>query len=122
MIGGAIAFVDKLDTSGFSGLGGAQSVSPTAGEAGSPLAAGGVVTGLDGRAGSAVGGSGVTITLFKNGSATAATCTITSGGTSCTDSTHSVTFSTGDLIAVQIQNASASFVRMVRWSAALATS
>jgi hypothetical protein len=122
VIGGVVAFVDRLDTTGFSGLGGSQNVVLTAGEAGSPLPAGGTVTSFQGRAGSAVGGSGVVFTLFKNGAATAVTCTISSGGTTCSDNSDSVSFSAGDVVAVRIQNNSSNFVRDTRWTAALATS
>jgi hypothetical protein len=122
VIGGVVAFVDHLDASAFAGIGGSQSVAPTAVEAGSPLPAGGSVTSFQGRAGSAVGGTGLVFTLFKNGAATAATCTIPSGDTTCSDAADTVNFAAGDVVAVRIQNNSSSFIRDARWTASLATS
>ena len=43
--------------------------------------------------------SGV-VTLYKNGSATALTCTLGTG-TSCTDYTHTVSVTTGDLLTLE---------------------
>jgi hypothetical protein len=116
-----VTFVDRLDATGFSGVGGAQNVAGTAGEAGSPLPTGGTVANFEARAGSTVGGSGVVFTLFKNGAATAATCTIAAGGSTCTDASDTITYSAGDTIAVRIQNNSSGFIRDARWAATLAT-
>ena len=116
---GAVVFVDALDTTGFSGTAGSQNVYSTAAEAASPVAVAGPLTDFSAHAGSAVGGSGVTLTVLKNGSATSVTCTIASGASSCTDSTHSVSFTTTDTIAVQIQNSTGTFVRNVAWTGQL---
>ncbi|MGA2001674.1 MAG: hypothetical protein ABSG52_16955, partial [Terriglobales bacterium] len=48
-----------------------------------------------------VTGSAFTVTLMKNGAATAITCASTTA-TTCTDATHSVALAVGDVIAVQI--------------------
>ena len=79
----------------------------------------GTLTGFSAHAGSAVGGSGVTLTVLKNGSATTITCTIASGNSSCTDSSHTATFGASDTIAVKIQNATGTFVRNVAWTGQL---
>jgi hypothetical protein len=121
VIGGSVTFVDRLDATGFSGLGGAQNVAIAAGEAGSPLPTAGTVSDFQARAGSTVGGSGVVFTLFKNGAATAATCTVAAGGSTCTDTSDTITFAADDVIAVRIQNNSSGFIRDARWAATLAT-
>jgi len=43
-----------------------------------------------------------TFTLFKNGVAEAATCSIAGGSTNCSDATHCVAFAAGDRIAVEV--------------------
>jgi hypothetical protein len=118
-VAGAVTFVDKLDTTGFIGTAGSQNVFATASEAASPVANAGSFTGFSASAGSAVGGSGVTLTVLKNGSATSVTCTIASGASSCTDSTHTASFAVTDTIAVEIQNATGTFVRNVAWTGQL---
>jgi hypothetical protein len=77
------------------------------------------LSGFRAHAGSAVGGSGVTLTVMKNGTATAIACTIASGASSCTDSADSVAFTTSDVLAVRIQNGTGTFVRQVAWTAQL---
>ena len=114
-----MAFVDALDTTGFSGTAGSQNVFATAGEAASPVAVAGPLTDFSAHAGSAVSGTGVTLTVLKNGSATAVKCTIASGASSCTDSTDTVSFAITDTIAVEIQNGSGTFVRNVAWTGQL---
>lgn len=53
-----------------------------------------------------VGGSSKDVaTVYKNGSATAITCTIAASGTTCSDLTHSVATAVGDVIAVQFVTA-----------------
>jgi len=49
-------------------------------------------------------GSGNTVTLLVNGTATALTCTVTAGSKTCVDSTHSVTLAAGDEMQVQVTN------------------
>lgn len=52
---------------------------------------------------SAPGGvASITVSIMKNGSASAVTVTITGSATSATDSTHSVSFNAGDLIGVTV--------------------
>jgi hypothetical protein len=52
---------------------------------------------------SSVGGAAQTVvyTLFKNGGATAVTATVSSGGTTANDTTHSASFAAGDTFSVQ---------------------
>ena len=45
------------------------------------------------------------LTLYKNGVATALTCTIAAAGTSCTDTTHAVTTVPGDVLTFQFVTA-----------------
>jgi hypothetical protein len=116
---GAVTFVDQSDTTGFIGTAGAQNVYPSASEAASPVPIDGPLSNFTAHAGSAVGASGVTLTLLKNGSVTTITCTIPSGGASCSDTTHTVTLATTDVIAVRIENATGTFVRNVAWTAQL---
>jgi hypothetical protein len=51
---------------------------------------------------SAVTSKAWTVTVFKNGAATAITCTVASGAQTCSDSTHSVAFAVTDQIQVQV--------------------
>ena len=57
--------------------------------------------------------------MLKNGVVTAVKCTIASGASSCSDSTDTVSFTTSDTIAVEIQNGSGTFVRNVAWTGQL---
>ena len=116
---GSVVFVDALDTTGYSATGGSQNVFATAPEAASPLTVVGTLSGFSAHAGSAVGTGGVTLTVFADGSATTVTCTIPSGSLSCTDSTHTASFSAGDTIEVRIQNPTGAFVRNVAWTAVI---
>jgi hypothetical protein len=114
-----VAFVDALDTTGFAGTAGSQNVYATAGEAASPVPIAGTLSNFSVHAGSGIAASGVTLTLLKNGSATSVTCTISSGGSACSDSSHTVSLTTSDVIAVKIQNGTGTFVRNVAWTAQL---
>ena len=118
-VNGTVSFVDALDTTGFAGTAGSQNVFPSAAEAASPVPIDGTLSKFQAHVGSAVGGSGVTLTVLKNGSATTITCAIAIGNSSCTDSTHTVSLTTTDVIAVRIQNATGTFVRQVAWTAQL---
>jgi hypothetical protein len=100
-------------------MSGSQNVYPTASQAASPVPIAGSLTNLSVHVGSAVAGSGVTVTVLKNGVATALSCTIASGNSSCSDSAHSVSLLTTDVIAVEIDNATGGFVRNVAWTAQL---
>lgn len=53
------------------------------------------------------GGTGKDVlTVYKNGSATAVTCTIAAAGTTCSDTTHSVNVVPGDVLTFQFVSAS----------------
>ncbi len=56
------------------------------------------------RLSSNVGGSGknIVFTVDKNGVSQPVTCTITSGASSCSDVTHNVAFSAGDIISIKV--------------------
>jgi len=49
-------------------------------------------------------GSGNKVTVLDNGSATALTCTVASGTSTCTDSTDSVSITAGHYLQVKITN------------------
>jgi hypothetical protein len=115
---GAVAFVDALDTTGYAGTAGSQNVFATADEAASPVSIDGTLSHFRAHVGSAVGGGGVTLTLLKNGTATALTCAIPSGNSSCSF-TAPVPVTTSDVIAVLIANATGTFLRQVAWTAQL---
>jgi hypothetical protein len=62
-----------------------------------------------------------TFTVRKAGAGTTVTCTISNPATSCTDSTHSVTFASGDLISIGVASAGNPTAAPGRWSAQLST-
>ncbi len=117
-LAGGASFVDALDTDGFVGLGVVDNVGASAGAAGTELGVGGNLSHLAVSIGSVSGATGaVTVTVFKNGVATTATCSIAAGSTSCVDSTDTVAFVATDKIAVEIQNASGVFLVNISWTA-----
>jgi hypothetical protein len=61
------------------------------------------------------------VTVDKNGSATTVTCTISNPANTCTDSTHSVSFSAGDLISVKVVPSGNPTAATGRWSAQYST-
>jgi hypothetical protein len=66
------------------------------------MPAAGTVSNLRARVQTAPGGSRTWVfTVRKNGAATAVTCAIPSGGTTCS-SANSVTFADGDLISMHV--------------------
>jgi hypothetical protein len=110
--------VDALDTDGFVGLGVSPNVADSAAGGASELGVGGNLSHFTVDIGSVSGATGaVTVTVLKNGVATAATCSIAAGSTSCADTTDTVTFVATDTIAVEIQNASGVFLVNVTWTA-----
>jgi hypothetical protein len=116
---GAVVFVDALDTTGFAGTAGSQNVFTTAGAAASPVPIAGTLGHFSVHVGSSIAGSGVTLTVLKNGAATSITCTVASGGSACSDAPHTVALTTSDTIAVKIDNGTGTFVRNVAWTAQL---
>jgi hypothetical protein len=57
-------------------------------------------------------GNSATITIRKNGSSTALTCTVHGTATTCTDTADSVTFADGDLLSISYTEASAASSRI----------
>jgi hypothetical protein len=114
-----VTFVDALDTTGFSGTAGSQNVFPSAAEAASPVPISGTLSNFSVHTGTTVSGGSLILTVLKNGVATSITCTIAGGSSSCSDATHTVTLTTANTIAVEIQNGSGGFVRNVSWTAQL---
>jgi hypothetical protein len=108
----SVAFVDAADTDGFIGLGGSQNVFPTAAQGAAVLPVGGT---LDSFTGYGFGPAApVTLTVFRNGTATAVTCALAANAsTSTCTSPGSVAFTAGDTIAVRVQNGSGAAVRNV---------
>jgi hypothetical protein len=114
-----LTFVDALDTTGFVGTVGSQNVFPSASEAASPVPITGTLSNFSVHTGTNVSGGPLVLTVFKNGVATSMACTIASGGSSCSDSSTTITVTTANTIAVRIENNSGNFVRNVAWTAQL---
>jgi hypothetical protein len=118
VLAGGVPFVDAQDVDGFVGLGQVPYVRSTAAAAGTKLAAGGTLTNFTAGLGSGALASGsVTFTVFKNGVATAATCSISAGASTCADAADTVTFAAGDYIAVEIKNSAGVFLLNAGWTA-----
>jgi hypothetical protein len=64
-------------------------------------------------------GGSLTFAVLKDGAATGVTCTVNAGLTSktCSDVTHTVSFTPGNTVAVAITQASAPTVSIVGWAA-----
>lgn len=88
-------------------LNGAACSSATTATARQVISAPGTLANL--RVFSSAGATGGTnkdvITVYKNGSSTALTCTIAASGTACSDVTHSVAVAAGDVITFQFVSA-----------------
>ena len=83
------------------------------------MQAGGTLSHFQVRLQLAVGvGGSITFTVYKNGAATAVTCTV-SGVTakSCSDLTHTVAFSPGDTVAVGAAQTLLPTFSIVGWAA-----
>jgi hypothetical protein len=66
------------------------------------------------------GGTGFVYTVDKNGGATSITCTVAAAGTTCSDTTHSVSFVQGDLISVHAnKNGGNTTAQAAHWTAQL---
>jgi hypothetical protein len=91
----------------------------TLAEAETTMPAGGTLSNFEGRTAAALSSGSVTFKVFKNGVETTVTCAIPSGQRTCTDSTHSVTFTAGDTLAVEVTTAAIGTgnQRQPRWSA-----
>jgi hypothetical protein len=117
VLAGVVTFVDPLDTAGFIGMGGEANLTLAPGDAGSPVPTAGTLSLFRARLASAAAGN-VVFTLFVNGAATAVTCTVGAGQTTCADGADTVALAAGDTIAVGVTNGSG-LLRHVRWSARL---
>lgn len=65
------------------------------------------------------GASKDVLTVFKNGAATAITCTIAAAGTTCSDATHAVAVAPGDTITFQFVTATSDTAANISASAAI---
>jgi len=74
------------------------------------------ITNLEVKLDAAAAGSGNTVTVKDNGTATALTCTVTSGTTTCADSTNSVSVTAGHFLTVQVTNNAGAANRQYRVS------
>jgi Collagen triple helix repeat (20 copies) len=118
VLNGGASFVDALDTDGFVGLGQFPYVRTTEAVAAAKLAAGGTLSNFTASLGSSTGAAGpVVFTVFKNGTATAVTCSIPAPGSSCSDSSDTITFAAGDTFAVEIKNQTGVFLVDADWTA-----
>lgn len=61
-------------------------------------------------------GNSYTFTLYKNGSPTALTCTISESDIECQDTTNEITLAQGDLISIESVPTSSPSARDARWS------
>jgi hypothetical protein len=57
-------------------------------------------------------GATATLTVYKNGAATALTCTIAASGTGCQDLVNSVTFADGDTLALRYDETGSPSIRV----------
>ena len=65
---------------------------------------GGTISHLQVQLDANAAGSGNKVTVLDNGSATALTCTVASGSSTCTDSTDSIAITAGHYLQVQVTN------------------
>ncbi len=66
---------------------------------------------------SAPGSGSFTFTVLQNGTATAVTCVISVSATTCSDTSHSVSFTAGQLISLQLAPSSPTTASKAVWSA-----
>ncbi|HOX70466.1 hypothetical protein [Dokdonella sp.] len=83
-----------------------------------PVPVSGTIGGLQVRTNVVPGASpnSYTFTVYVNGAATAATCVIGTGATSCSDSVHTVAISMGDAVSLQQVGFSTPTAASVTWS------
>jgi hypothetical protein len=120
---GSATLLSSGSSVGYIGLSGQQNVLASDSAAAGVLPEAGTITELDVIVDDPPGGAGpVTFTLHVNGSATTLTCSVShSGNTTDQCSVTSPTVvSLHDLVSLQVNNGSGSYVRDIRWSALLA--
>ncbi len=66
---------------------------------------------------SAPGSGSFTFTVLQNGNATAVTCVISTSATTCSDTSHSVSFTAGQLISLQLAPSTPTTGSKATWSA-----
>jgi hypothetical protein len=107
---------------GFIGPSGQADVLATDADAAGTIPVAGTISALYGTVDSFATGS-VVVTLYLNGAPTSLTCTLASGttGDSTCSATGTITVTAGNTVSVQITNNTSpnSFLRDIRWSAAL---
>ncbi len=64
----------------------------------------GTLKNLDVKTSAVTGGGTIVITAFKNGAATALTCTVAVTATTCSDTSDSVAYSAGDTMSFRVVN------------------
>jgi hypothetical protein len=116
ILGGSVPFVDVADLTSFVGLNGQAHATALVGSSAWFLPVGGTLSAFGARLDALAGGN-VTFTVYKNGAATAVTCTIAYPDKKCPPAAGTVSFVAGDAVAVKIVNSSGGALNNVRWTA-----
>lgn len=89
-------------TTQYTGIGGQQGLNATEARRRNVIPTGGTIKNLYVKLSTAPGaGTSRTFTLYKNGSATALTCTVSDAATTANDTTHSVSVAAGDEVSLE---------------------
>ncbi|WHM40897.1 hypothetical protein [Streptomyces sp. BPTC-684] len=116
MLTGLVGFVDATETDGFVGASGQAGLGTSADAVATPLPTAGRISTLRVKVGNSA--QGVAVTVIRNGTATALTCTTDAAGTCTATAGAPIGFVAGDTIAAEVQH-SAGLLRDVRWSTLL---
>ncbi|MGW2554072.1 hypothetical protein [Streptomyces sp. NPDC001635] len=114
VLAGVVRFVDASETDGFVGAAGQANLEPTADAAGTPLPDDHHVGRLRVRVGERA--PNVTVTIVRNGTATALSCTTDATGTCAAPAGSPIAFAAGDTIAAEVQHPAGTPLRDVRWT------
>ena len=114
VVGGRVEFVDAADASGYFGLFSLENLAAARSGAEARIPAEGTLRNIVFQAESTT--QDVTVTIERNGTDTAATCTLTAAAGSCAIAAP-LSFVAGDTLSVEIANAAGATVRSLRWTA-----
>ncbi|WP_323376673.1 SH3 domain-containing protein [Streptomyces smaragdinus] len=113
---GLVSFVDTGETDGFVGASGQANLGASADEVATPLPAAGHIRTLRVEAGESA--QGITVTVVRNGTPTALTCTTDATGTCTATVGVPIAFAAGDTVAAEVEHLTGD-LRDVRWSTVL---
>ncbi|MFF0290715.1 hypothetical protein [Streptomyces sp. NPDC005262] len=113
---GHVSFVDATETAGFVGASGQAGLGSSADAVATPLPDAGRISTLRVKVGESA--QGVTVTVIRNGVATALTCTTDATGTCAATVGTPIAFAAGGTIAAEVEHP-AGLLRDVRWSTLL---